>query len=77
MPLWRAFTASFTGTGADLLWRVPANRILAVDRQLRDGSWISRIHAHTDPAHTDPVTVRVVAYQLHGTGREGVRPTGW
>ena len=66
VPLWRAFT----GTGADLLWRVPANRILPVDRQLRDGSWISRIHAQTDRAHTDPVTVRVVAYQLNGTGRE-------
>lgn len=67
VPLWRAFTDS----GADLLWRVPANRILPVERQLRDGSWISRIHAHTDPAHRDPVTVRVVAYQLHGTSREG------
>ncbi|HEY1157455.1 MAG TPA: IS4 family transposase [Arthrobacter sp.] len=66
VPLWRAFTA----TGADLLWRVPANRILPVDRQLRDGSWISRIHAQTDRARTDPVIVRVVAYQLHGTGRE-------
>ncbi|MER5539953.1 hypothetical protein [Streptomyces mirabilis] len=46
VPLWRAFTV----TGADVLWWVPANRILPVDRMLRDGSWISRIHAHTDPA---------------------------
>jgi IS4 transposase len=38
---------------------------------LRDGSWLSHIHAHTDRAHHDPVTVRVVAYQLHGTAREG------
>ncbi|SEE87858.1 Transposase DDE domain-containing protein [Streptomyces sp. Ag109_O5-10] len=67
VPLWRAFTA----TGADLLWRVPANRVLPVDRILRDGSWLSRIHAHTDPAHTDPVTVRVLAYQLNGTGHAG------
>ncbi|WNM30935.1 IS4 family transposase [Streptomyces sp. Li-HN-5-11] len=65
VPLWRAFTAG----GADLLWRVPANRVLPVERMLRDGSWLSRIHARTDPAHRDPVTVRVVAYQLHGTGR--------
>lgn len=65
MPLWRAFTA----TGADLLWRVPANRVLPVDRRLRDGSWLSRIHACTDPARSDPVTVRVLAYQLNGTGR--------
>ncbi|WP_280854987.1 MULTISPECIES: hypothetical protein [unclassified Streptomyces] len=67
VPLWRAFTDS----GADLLRRVPANRILPVERQLRDGSWISRMHAHTDPAHRDPVMVRVVAYQLHGTAHEG------
>lgn len=65
VPLWRAFTA----TGADLLWRVPANRVLPVDRVLRDGSWISRIHASTDPAHDDPVTVRVLAYQLGHAGR--------
>ncbi|MET9040346.1 IS4 family transposase [Streptomyces mirabilis] len=65
VPLWRAFTSS----GADLLWRVPANRVLPVDRMLRDGSWLSRIHAAGDRTHTDPVTVRVVAYQLHGTGR--------
>jgi hypothetical protein len=67
VPMWRAFTDS----GADLLWRVPANRVLPVERMLRDGSWLSRIHAHTDRAHRDPVTVRVVAYQLHGAGREG------
>lgn len=33
------------------------------------GSWLSRIHATSDRAHRDPVTVRVMAYQLHGTGR--------
>ncbi|MGD6747645.1 IS4 family transposase [Streptomyces sp. BH106] len=60
VPLWRAFTA----TGADLLWRVPANRVLPVERLLRDGSWLSRIHAGTDARHRDPVTVRVVAYRL-------------
>jgi Transposase DDE domain. len=65
VPLWRAFTDS----GADLLWRVPANRVLPVDRILRDGSWLPRTHAAGDRTHTDPVTVRVVAYQLHGTGR--------
>ncbi|MFF5185676.1 IS4 family transposase [Streptomyces sp. NPDC000345] len=41
VPLWRAFTA----TGADLLWRVPANRVLPVHKLLRDGSWLSHIHA--------------------------------
>lgn len=60
VPLWQAFTA----TGADLLWRVPANRILPVVKQLRDGSWISRIHASTDAARRDPAEVRVLAYRL-------------
>lgn len=71
VPLWRAFAA----TGAHLLWRVPANRVLPVDKRLRDGSWLSRMHACTDPAHADPVTVRVLAYQLIGTGQavEGYR----
>ncbi|MEV0226939.1 hypothetical protein [Streptomyces sp. NPDC050704] len=68
VPLWRAFAA----TGARLLWRVPASRILPVDRQLRDGSWLPRIHAGSDPGHTDPVTVRVLAHQLGGTGRATV-----
>ncbi|GGY05996.1 hypothetical protein GCM10010358_69230 [Streptomyces minutiscleroticus] len=73
MPLWRTFAA----TGADLLWRVSADRILPMHRMLRDGSWLSRIHAATDPAHTGPITVRVLAYQLNGTGQaagEGYRP---
>ncbi|MFJ8957641.1 IS4 family transposase [Streptomyces sp. NPDC102381] len=60
VPLWRAFTA----TGADLLWRVSANRVLPVDQALRDGSWISHLHACTDRGHRDPVTVRVLAYRL-------------
>jgi hypothetical protein len=33
--LWRAVAA----TGAQLLWRVPANRVLGVERALPDGSW--------------------------------------
>ncbi|MFI1408873.1 IS4 family transposase [Streptomyces sp. NPDC020707] len=64
VPLWRAFTA----TGADLLWRVPANRILPVRTLLRDGSWLSDIHAATDRAKRDPVQVRVLAYQLKDAG---------
>ncbi|MDQ1022714.1 hypothetical protein QF035_009217 [Streptomyces umbrinus] len=66
VPLWQAFTA----TGADLLWRVPANRVLPIDRPLRDGSWISRIHAGTDASHRNPVTVRVLAYQLKDTAQD-------
>jgi hypothetical protein len=34
VPLWRAFSVG----DADLLWRVPANRVLPVERMLRDGS---------------------------------------
>ncbi|WP_250291742.1 transposase [Streptomyces atroolivaceus] len=64
VPLWRAFTA----TGADLLWRVPANRVLPVHKLFRDGSWLSDIHAGTDRAKRDPVRVRVLAYQLKDAG---------
>ncbi|MFE6946685.1 IS4 family transposase [Streptomyces chartreusis] len=63
VPLWQAFTA----TGADLLWRVPAIRVLPVRKELRDGSWLSSIHANTDPAKRDPVDVRVLAYRLKDT----------
>ena len=70
-PLWRAFAA----TGADLLWRVPANRVLEVDRALPDGSWLSRMYAAGDrPARRDPVRVRVVAYALDDPGRPDAGP---
>ncbi|MFJ4633676.1 IS4 family transposase [Streptomyces sp. NPDC088847] len=62
VPLWRAFTDS----GADLLWRVSANRVLPVNKLLRDGSWLSHIHATIDPGKRDPVQVRVLAYHLKG-----------
>ncbi|MGP4003823.1 IS4 family transposase [Streptomyces sp. 8N706] len=62
VPLWRAFTA----TGARVLWRVPANRVLPVQQRLSDGSWLSRIHAGTDAKKRDPVPVRVIAYDLRG-----------
>ncbi|MFE4869878.1 hypothetical protein [Streptomyces sp. NPDC056682] len=48
-PLWRAFTV----TGADPLWRVPANRVLPVRKLLRDGSWLSDIYVGIDPAKRD------------------------
>jgi hypothetical protein len=60
-------------TGAHLLWRVPANRVLDVERGLPDGSWHSRLDAARDrPARRDPVRVRVVAYALDDPGRTGV-----
>jgi IS4 transposase len=59
-------------TGAHLLWRVPANRVLDVERALPDGSWHSRLYAAGDrPAQRDPVRVRVVAYALDDPGRTG------
>ncbi|MET8437880.1 IS4 family transposase, partial [Streptomyces sp900116325] len=67
VPLWQAFAA----TGADLLWRVPANRVLPVTKQFRDGSWLSHIRASRGPARDEPVVVRVLAYGLEGRTAEG------
>ena len=68
VPLWRAVAA----TGAQLLWRVPANRVLDVEQALPDGSWLSRLYAAGDrPARRCPVRVRVVAYALADPGRTG------
>lgn len=53
-------------TGADLLWRTKSNHILAVQRRLVDGSFLSSIY----PSQADrrrnrgAVSVRVVEYQL-------------
>jgi DDE family transposase len=65
VPLWRAVAA----TGAHLLWRVPANRVLDVEQALPDGSWWWSTYAAGDrPARRHPVRVRVrvrvVAYDL-------------
>jgi len=59
--LWRAAAA----TGAQLVWRAKTNQVLPVDRQLADGSYLSRIYAARDQ-HTkrDPIVVRVVEYTL-------------
>jgi Transposase DDE domain len=59
--LWRAAAA----TGAQLVWRAKTNQVLAVDRQLGDGSYLSRIYAARDQrAKRDPIVVRVVEYTL-------------
>ncbi|MFB7247305.1 hypothetical protein ACFCYX_33140 [Streptomyces populi] len=66
VPLRRAFTA----TGADLLWRVPANRVLPVNEQFRDGSWLSRIEAGSGPAPEEPVSAgQGDLKRWHRTGR--------
>ncbi|MGW2970354.1 transposase, partial [Streptomyces mirabilis] len=55
----------------DLLWRVPANRVLPVTKQFRDGSWLSHIRASSGPARKEPVVVRVLAYRLKDRAGEG------
>jgi hypothetical protein len=68
VPLWRAVAA----TGAHLVRRVPANRVLDVEQTLPDGSWPSRLYAAGDqPGRRSPVRVRVVAYALDDPGRTG------
>jgi hypothetical protein len=48
-----------------LLWRAKTNQVLPVDRQLADGSYLSRIYAARDQrAKRDPIVVRVVEYAL-------------
>jgi Insertion element 4 transposase N-terminal/Transposase DDE domain len=65
--LWRAAAA----TGAALVWRTRTNAVLPVDRQLADGSYLSRIRAADDRrAKREPVTVRVVEYTLRDPGRK-------
>jgi Insertion element 4 transposase N-terminal/Transposase DDE domain len=66
--LWRAAAA----TGAELVWRTKTNAVLPVDRQLGDGSYLSRISAARDQrARRDPIVVRVVESTL---GKDPGRP---
>jgi hypothetical protein len=52
-------------TGADLLWRVRKDVVLAVAEQLPDGSYISEIFDQRDIHHTrQGVPVRVVEYTI-------------
>jgi hypothetical protein len=63
--LWQTAAA----TGADLLWRVRKDVVLAVVEQLPDGSYISEIFDQRDIHHTrQGVRVRVVEYTIAGRG---------
>lgn len=54
-------------TGADLLWRVRKDIVLAVVEQLPDGSYLSEIFDQRDIHHTrQGVRVRVVEYTIAG-----------
>jgi Insertion element 4 transposase N-terminal/Transposase DDE domain len=67
VELWAAAGAS----GADLLWRVPANRVLPVDQVLPDGSYLSWLTPYrgSAPARRGqaPLRVRVLEYTLDHT----------
>ncbi|GAA2376951.1 IS4 family transposase [Dactylosporangium salmoneum] len=67
VELWQSAAA----TGADLLWRVRKDIVLAVVEQLPDGSYLSEIFDQKDIHHTRRgVRVRVVEYMI--TGHEDV-----
>jgi hypothetical protein len=53
-------------SGADLLWRTRENAQLPADKELPDGSYLSRIYASTADRRNDRngVVVRVVDYQV-------------
>ena len=61
-------------TGADLVWRLRKNRILPCERRLRDGSYLSTVHASRRERRqaAGGVPVRVVEYRLEGV--EGAEP---
>ena len=57
-------------TGAELVWRTKSNHSLPVDERLGDGSYLSHIQANDDRKRlANPVTVRVVEYNLDDPGR--------
>jgi len=63
VDLWKTAAA----TGADLLWRIRKDIVLAVVEQLSDGSYISEIFDQSDIHHTRRgVKVRVVEYTVAG-----------
>lgn len=53
-------------TGADLLWRTKQNARLDVEKQLRDGSYLSRIYCSTSDRRNrrNGIVVRVIDYRL-------------
>jgi Insertion element 4 transposase N-terminal/Transposase DDE domain len=68
----KAFKAA-KASGAELLWRVRKNLILAVDEVLSDGSYRSRVYDSADRRRAEPVEVRVVEYELTDPALAGER----
>jgi hypothetical protein len=60
-------------TGADLLWRTKSNVVLPVVEMLEDGSYLSQIFSSDDKKKQNPVTVRVIEYQLDGLSKQTYR----
>jgi len=61
--------AQALATGADLLWRVPAQWKLPVLKALPDGSYISEIHPYRQKHRgAEKIQVRVIEYKLTGEG---------
>ena len=61
--------ARASATGAQLLWRCPANRVLPQGAELPDGSYLSRIvptGVTRAQAEAQAITVRVIEYALPG-----------
>jgi len=64
VDLWQTAAA----TGADLLWRVRKDIVMAVVEQLPDGSYLTEIFDQRDIHHTrQGVRVRVVEYTIAGS----------
>jgi hypothetical protein len=63
--LWNQARAS----GAQLLWRMKANARLPVEQRLDDGSYLTSIYDAKDAQHTEPVTARVIEYEIDDPGR--------
>jgi hypothetical protein len=58
-------------TGADLLWRVKADRRLPVDEALADGSYLSHLVEPATKGKGRKITVRVIEYTLDRDPRTG------
>lgn len=69
--------SAVAATGADLLWRMPANFNLTVERVLSDGTYLTELTARNrgkgrvrDPL-TDCLTVRIIEYSVLTTDENG------
>ncbi|MGK8558607.1 IS4 family transposase [Nocardia gipuzkoensis] len=59
-------------SGADLLWRMPSDSVLRVEKRYQDGSFASRIYSGTSARHNDneAIVVRVVEFVRIASGAD-------